>query len=99
MSLKQMWDNVHLNWLVSNLKLKNKKLERELEETHYKYDREKIQLEKEYEKKNKRLYNRCEMLAEDNRRLACLLRKYEKGDRNVTKGTSQKVARKEQNNK
>lgn len=99
MNLKVMWDNIHLRLINLGLRREIQKKNIELDKIHYSYDEEMVKLAKYYEKKNKTLYKRCETLAEDNRRLGCLLRKFEKGNRNVTKGTGQKVARKEQNNK
>ena len=99
MNLKIMWDNVHLRLIILGLRKDLRKREIELEKIHHAYDEEMIKMAKYYEKKNKALYKRCEILSEDNRRLACLLRKYQKGEANVTKRDSKKVARETQNNK
>lgn len=99
MNLKVMWDNIHLRLINLGLRREIQNKEIELEKIHYSYDEEMVKLAKYYEKKNKTLYKRCETLAEDNRRLGCLLRKFEKGEKYVTKGNRKELVREEQNNK
>lgn len=99
MSLKLIWDNIHLRLQLINVKKQKRKLETELDKIHQSYDEEMIKLAKFYEKQDKTMYKRCEMLSEDNRRLASQLRKYEKGGNYVTERNSKRVAREKQNDK
>lgn len=66
--------------LGENIKLRKEKdkLEIDLGKLHKKYDKEMMELEKRLEKKYSSMSRRNEILSEDNRRLACIVRKYEK---------------------